>query len=114
MCVGVRIADNCYGITPSISNKCFSTKINQVDLWNQRLVHASHKQLEKISKCDAVIGLPKFEKIEKCICGPCQIKKTSFSSTPAFESDRFRFEKNQENYENSISIGRSGLSVRSF
>ena len=44
--------------------------------------HASHKQLEKISKCDAVIGLPKFEKIEKCICGPCQIKKTSFSSTP--------------------------------
>ena len=75
MCVGVRIADNCYGITPSISNKCFSTKINQVDLWNQRLVHASHKQLEKISKCDAVIGLPKFEKIEKCICGPCQIGK---------------------------------------
>ena len=33
--------------------------------------HASHKQLEKISKCDVVIGLPKFEKIDKCICGPC-------------------------------------------
>ena len=75
MCIGVRIADNCYGITPSISNKCFSAKINQVDLWNQRLGHASHKQLEKISKCDAVIGLLKFEKIEKCICGPCQIGK---------------------------------------
>ena len=29
MCVGVRTADNCYGLTPSISNKCFSAKIDQ-------------------------------------------------------------------------------------
>ena len=70
MCVGVRTADNCYGLTPSISNKCFSAKIDQVDLWNQRLGYASHKQLEKISRCDAVVGLPKFGKIDKCICGP--------------------------------------------
>ena len=28
MCIGVRTVDNYYGITPSISNKCFSTKIN--------------------------------------------------------------------------------------
>ena len=47
MCVGVRTADNCYGLTPSISNKCFSAKIDQVDLWHQCLGHASHKQLEK-------------------------------------------------------------------
>ena len=63
MCIGVRTADNCYGITQSIINKCFSAKINQVDLWHQRLGHASHKQLGKISKCDVVISLPKFEKI---------------------------------------------------
>ena len=75
MCVGVRIVDNCYGLTPSITNKCFSAKINQVDLWHQQLGHASHKQLEKISKCDAVIGLPKIQKIEKFICGPCQMGK---------------------------------------
>ena len=75
MCVSIRTTDNCYGLTPSISNKCFSAKIDQVYLWHQRLGHASHKQLEKISKCDAVIGLPKFEKINKCICGPCQIGK---------------------------------------
>ena len=61
MCIGVRTTDNCYGITSRISNKCFSAKINQVDLWHQRLGHVSHKQLEKISKYDAVIGLPKFE-----------------------------------------------------
>ena len=64
MCIGVT-ADNCYGITPSISNKCFNAKTNQVDLWHQRLGHVSHKQLEKISKCDAVIDLPKFEKDRK-------------------------------------------------
>ena len=44
--------------------------------------HASRKQLEKISKCDVVIGLPKFEKIEKCICGPCQIGKQVKSKHP--------------------------------
>ena len=43
MCIGVRTIDNCYGITPSISNKCFIAKINQVDLWHQQLGHASHK-----------------------------------------------------------------------
>ena len=64
MCVGVRKVDNCYGLTPSISNKCFSAKTDQVDLWHQWLGHASHKQLEKISKRDAVVGLPKFEKIK--------------------------------------------------
>ena len=58
MCVGVRTADNCYGLTPSISFKCFNEEIDQVDLWHQRLEHASQKQLEKISKCDAVVGLP--------------------------------------------------------
>ena len=47
MYVGVRTVDNCYGLTPSISNKCFIAKIDQVDLWHQRLGHASHKQLEK-------------------------------------------------------------------
>ena len=45
--------------------------------------HASYKQLEKISKCDVVIGLPKFEKIEKCICGPCQMSKQVKSKHPS-------------------------------
>ena len=45
--------------------------------------HASLKQLEKISKCDAVIGLPKFEKIEKYICGSCQMGKQVKSKHPS-------------------------------
>ena len=86
MCVGVRTSDNCYGLTQSISNKCFSAKTDQVDLWHQLLGHASHKQLEKISKCDAVVGLPKFEKIDKCIYGPCQIGKQIKSKHPSVAS----------------------------
>ena len=43
ICVGIRIVDNCYSKTPSINHKCYSVKINQVDLWHQRLRHASHK-----------------------------------------------------------------------
>ena len=35
ICFGIRIADNCYGITPSISHKSYSVKLNQVDLWHQ-------------------------------------------------------------------------------
>ena len=44
------------------------------------------KKLEKISKCDAVVGLPKFEKIDKCICGPCQIGKQIKSKHPSVAS----------------------------
>ena len=32
MCFGVRTANNCYGLTPNISNKCFGANIDQVDL----------------------------------------------------------------------------------
>jgi len=35
ICVGIRTANNYYGITPSISHKCYSVKINQVDLCHQ-------------------------------------------------------------------------------
>ena len=83
ICFGIRTADNCYGITPSISHKCYSVKINQVDLRHQRLGHASHKQIEKISKCEVVLGLPKFEKIKKGICGPYQIRNLVKSKHPS-------------------------------
>ena len=46
-----------------------------MDLWHQWLGHASHKQIEKISKCEAVPGLPKFENIEKSICWSGHIGK---------------------------------------
>ena len=34
-------------------------------------------------KCDTIVGLPKFEKIDKCICRPCQIGKQIKSKHPS-------------------------------
>ena len=36
--------------------------------------------MEKVSKLEAVVGLPKFEKVDKNICGPCQLGKQTKSS----------------------------------
>ena len=51
-----------------------------MELWHQRLGHANYKQVAKVSKLEAVIGLPKFGKIEKNVCGPCQLGKQTKSS----------------------------------
>ncbi|XP_075645414.1 uncharacterized protein LOC142616443 [Castanea sativa] len=39
-------------------------------------------QVAKVSKLEAVIGLPKFGKIEKNVCGPCQLGKQTKSTHP--------------------------------
>ena len=36
--------------------------------------HANFKQVVKVSKLEAVVGLPKFGKVEKTICGACQME----------------------------------------
>ena len=36
--------------------------------------------MAKVSKLEAMIGLPKFGKIEKNVCGPCQLGKQTKSS----------------------------------
>ena len=38
--------------------------------------------MEKVSKLEAMIGLPKFGKIEKNVCGPCQLAKQTKSTHP--------------------------------
>ena len=38
--------------------------------------------MAKVSKLEAVVGLPKFEKVEKNVCGPCQLGKQTKSSHP--------------------------------
>ena len=46
-----------------------------LELWYQRFGHANFKQVAKVSKLEAVVGLPKFGKVEKTICGACQMGK---------------------------------------
>ena len=38
--------------------------------------------MAKVSKLEAVVGLPKFGKIEKNVCGPCQLGKQIKSTHP--------------------------------
>ena len=72
---GLRTTDNCYEVIPKPSTACRSARVNLLELWHQRLRHANYKQVAKVSKFEAVIGLPKFGKIEKNVCGPCQLRK---------------------------------------
>ena len=38
--------------------------------------------MAKVSKIEAMIGLPKFGKIKKNVCGPCQLGKQTKASHP--------------------------------
>ena len=38
--------------------------------------------MAKVSKLEAVVGLPKFGKMEKNVCGPCQLGKQTTSTHP--------------------------------
>ena len=58
---------------PNIS--CRTARVDVLELWHQRLSHANFKQVAKESKLEAVGGLLKFGKVEKTICGACQMGK---------------------------------------
>ena len=51
-----------------------------LELWHQKFGHANFKQVAKISKLEAIEELPKFGKVEKIICGACQIGKQTKAS----------------------------------
>ena len=56
--------------------------MNLLELWHQWFGHANCKQVAKVSKLEAVVRLPKFGKIEKNVCGPCQLGKQTKSTHP--------------------------------
>ena len=76
---GNRTTNNCYGVVPT-SISCRSARVDMLELWHQRLRHANFKQVAKVSKLEAVEGLPKFGKVEKTICGACQMGKQTKAS----------------------------------
>ena len=79
---GLRTTDNCYGVIPKPSIACRGARVNLLELWHQRFGHANYKQVAKVSKLEAVVGLPKFGKIEKNVYGPCQLGKQIKSTHP--------------------------------
>ena len=68
---GLKTTDNCYGVVPKPNVSCRSARVNLLELWHQRFGYANYKQMAKVSKLEAMIGLPKLGKIEKNICGLC-------------------------------------------
>ena len=51
-----------------------------LELWHHRFGHVNFKQVAKVSKLEAVGGLPKFGKVKKTICGACQMGKQKKAS----------------------------------
>ena len=77
---GNKTTDNCYRVVPIAKTSYRSAWVDMLELWHQRLGHANFKQVAKVSKLEAVEGLPKFGKVEKTICGACQIRKQAKAS----------------------------------
>ena len=59
---GNRTTDNCYGVVPTTPISCRIARVDMLELWHHRFGHANFKQVAKVSKLDAVKGLPKFER----------------------------------------------------
>ena len=70
---GNRTTDNCYGVVPTAPVSCRSARVDMLELWHHRFGHANFKQVVKVSKLEAIEGLPKFGKVKKTICGACQM-----------------------------------------
>ena len=66
---------------------CRSAHVDMLELWHHRFGHANFKQVAKVSKLEAIEGLPKFGKVEKTICGACQIGKANKGKSSQGEYD---------------------------
>ena len=51
-----------------------------LEICHHRFGHANFKQVAKVSKLEAVEGLPKFRKVVKTIYGACQMGKQTKAS----------------------------------
>ena len=72
---GNRTTDNCYGVVLMAPISCRSAHVDMLELWHHIFGHANFKQVAKVSKLEAIEGLPKFGKVEKTICGARQMGK---------------------------------------
>ena len=72
---GYRTTDNCYGVVPTPNISCRSARVDVLELWHQRFAHTNFKQVAKVSKLEAIVELPKFEKVENTICHTSQMGK---------------------------------------
>ena len=88
---GVRTLDNCYGLVPNADIMCNSIRLPNEDLWHQKMGHASYKHLLIVYKHELVLGMPKLNRVNNVVCGPCQLgkqTKAKHSSTKTSTTSR--------------------------
>ena len=56
-------------MVPTAPISCRFARVDMLELWHQRFGHVDFKQVAKVSKFEAVEGLPNFGKVEKTFCG---------------------------------------------
>jgi hypothetical protein len=75
---GERTAHNCYGLSVLTSKPqitCNKAIVDNCELWHKRLGHLNYHDLIKIANKEVIKDLPKINKIEKGVCGLCQLGK---------------------------------------
>ena len=83
---GVRILNNCYGLVPNVDIVCNSIRLPNEDLWYQRMGHASYKHLSIVSKHESILGIPKLNRVNNMVCGPCQLGKQMKAKHPSTQT----------------------------
>ena len=71
----VHTLNNCYRLVPDADIVYNSICLPNEDLWHQRMGHASYKHLLIVSKHESVLGIPKLNRVNNVVCGPCQLGK---------------------------------------
>ncbi|XP_073130154.1 uncharacterized protein [Henckelia pumila] len=80
---GSRSSDNCYQLGEELS--CKFTKVDDLNLWHQKLGHANFKALKKLSQYDVVCGMPNLTSKVPYVCGDCQKGKQARVSHPVLQ-----------------------------
>ena len=78
--------DNCYGLVPNADIVCNSIRLLNEDLWHQRMGHASYKHLSIVSKHESMLGIPKLNRVNNVVCGPCQLGKQTKAKHPSTQT----------------------------
>ena len=65
---------------------CNSIRLPNEDLWHQRMGRASYKHLSIVSKHKSVLGVPKLNRVNNKVCGPCQLGKQMKAKHPSTQT----------------------------
>ncbi|XP_057808462.1 uncharacterized protein LOC131022938 [Salvia miltiorrhiza] len=78
--MGKRSSDNCY--KSQEETFCNAVKLDDVELWHQRLGHVNFKNLQKLITHEVVRGLPNLNFKKDVVCQPCQKGKQHKTAHP--------------------------------